>query len=254
MNRVEWEFAVGNRPKIVVAVSSADLVIAEGDPGTVKVAMEGQERDLDLFDVVQTGDVVSVRNARGGRRLTRRGVMIRMEVPAGAVFDGQTASGDLRIAVAVSDVEIRVASGDVDLASCNGRVRIKSASGDISIGDLGGSGRISSASGDIRIDRIEGEVLISTASGDVALGSVRGSVEANAASGDVTIRRFSGVSLEGGSMSGDFDIGLVSGMSIEADVRTRSGRFRNLVQQSDGEPSIAATMRIRTMSGDVTLR
>ncbi|HZJ48912.1 MAG TPA: hypothetical protein VFD97_07755, partial [Acidimicrobiia bacterium] len=76
----------------------------------------------------------------------------------------------------------------------------------------------------------------------------------NAASGDVTIRRFSGVSLEGESMSGDFDIGLVPGMSIEADVRTRSGRFRNLVDPSRGEPSIAATMRIRTMSGDVTLR
>ncbi|HZJ48570.1 MAG TPA: hypothetical protein VFD97_05995, partial [Acidimicrobiia bacterium] len=130
MNRIERKFVVGSRPKIVVAVASADLVVVEGDPGIVTVVVDGQERDIDLFDVEQTGDVVSVRSARGGGWWARRGVMIRMAIPAGAVFDGQAASGDLRIAAAVSDVEIRVASGDVDLASCSGRARIKSASGD----------------------------------------------------------------------------------------------------------------------------
>jgi DUF4097 and DUF4098 domain-containing protein YvlB len=138
----------------------------------------------------------------------------------------------------------------------SGRGKVKAASGDITIGSTVGEIRISTASGDVRLDEVDGDVSIGTASGDVRLGAAHGSIEVKTASGDVTIRRFSGVMLEGGAMSGDFQIGLVAGMSIDADIQTRSGRFRNLTTPASetSESSISTTMRLRTMSGDVTLR
>lgn len=250
------EFAVGDRAEIVIAVLSTDVGVVEGGAGTIGVEINGPEGELERFEIIQTGDVVTIRSRKGGRRRIRRSASIRLTVPPSTSVTARTASGDLRFSVPISDAEIDVASGDVHLASLSGRGRIKAASGDITVGDVAGGIRISSASGDVRIDELDGDASISTASGDVKLGTVQGSVKVSTASGDVGFRRFSGVMLEGVTMSGDFDIGLVPGMSIEADIQTRSGRFRNLTSSSSGkgEPSISATMQLRTMSGDITLR
>ncbi len=250
------EFAVGDRPEIVVAVFSTDVRVVEGSDGTIGVEIDGPEQELEPFEIIHTGDVVTIRSRKGRRRRIRRGTSVRLTVPASTSVTARTASGDLRFSVPISDAEIDVASGDIHLAKISGRGRIKAASGDITIGDVAGGIRISTASGDVRIDELDGDAAISTASGDVKMGTVHGSIEVRSASGDVTIRRFSGVMLEGVAMSGDFDIGLGSGMSMEADIQTRSGRFRNLTSPSsgNGETSIRATMRLKTMSGDVTLR
>ncbi len=254
MNRAEREFVVGNRPHVVVETPSVDVVAVEGDPGAIRVVIEGTERDVDLFDVTQAGDMVSIGSRRGGGRLFRRGPTIRLTVPAGTAFTCRTASGDVRLNVATSSVEIKAASGDVDIEACSGRVRVKTASGDIAIGAVTGDARLAASSGDVRVDRAEGDLTIATASGDASVGTVDGSVEVNATSGDIKIRRFSGSSFKAGTMSGDLDIGLAPGMAIDADIRTRSGKFRNLVEPSAEAPSFSATMSIRTMSGDVTLR
>lgn len=254
MSALVGEFAVGDRPEIVVAVFSTDVGVVEGSDGSIRVEIDGPEQELDLFEVVHSGDVVTIRSRKAARRRIRRGTSIRLVVPASTAVTARTASGDLRFSAPISDAEIDVASGDVRLASMCGRGRIKAASGDITIADVTGGIQISTASGDVRIDDLDGDTSISTASGDVRLGSVHGSVKVKTASGDVTIRRFSGVMLEGVAMSGDFDIGLVSGMSIEADIQTRSGRFRNLTSAGKGERTISATMQLKTMSGDVTLR
>ena len=250
------EFPVGDRPEIVVAVSSNDVAVVEGSDGLIGVEVSGPDREVDLVEIVHAGDVVTIRARKGGRRWVGRGSSIRLTVPASTAVTARTASGDLRFAVPISDAEIDVASGDVRLTSLSGHCRIKAASGDIVVGDVVGGIRISTASGDVRIDALDGDGSVSTASGDIELGAVHGSVEVRTASGDVKIQEFSGVMFEGVAMSGDFDIGLVSGMSIEADMQTRSGRFRNLASPSasKGEASIDATMRIKTMSGDITLR
>lgn len=250
------EFAVGSHPKIVVAVFSNDVGVVEGAAGSITVEVDGPERERDLIETVQAGDVVTIRSRKGGRRWIGSGASIHVTVPASTAVTARTASGDLRFSVPISDVEIDAASGDVHLASLSGRGRIKAASGDVTIGSVAGGIRVSTASGDVRVDEIAGDGSFNTASGDVRIGEAQGSVAVKTASGDVSIREFSGVMLDGAAMSGDFDIGLMSGMSIEADIQTRSGQFRNLTSPSsgDGEPSISATMRIRTMSGDVTLR
>jgi DUF4097 and DUF4098 domain-containing protein YvlB len=256
MSSTVQEFTVGDRPELVISVSSVDVNVVEGSDGSIGIEVKGSDRNLDLLEIVHTGDVVTVRTKKGGRRWRGRGSSIRLTVPTSTAVTARTASGDLRISVPVSDAEIDTSSGDIHLASVSGRGKVKAASGDITIGSTVGEIRISTASGDVRLDEVDGDVSIGTASGDVRLGAAHGSIEVKTASGDVTIRRFSGVMLEGGAMSGDFQIGLVAGMSIDADIQTRSGRFRNLTTPASetSESSISTTMRLRTMSGDVTLR
>ncbi|MEA2009161.1 MAG: DUF4097 family beta strand repeat-containing protein [Actinomycetota bacterium] len=256
MNDIIRECPVGDRPEIVIAVFSTDIDVVEGPAGLITVEIDGPERDRDLVEVIHTGDVVTIRARKGGRRWIGRGSSVHLTIPAATTVTARTASGDLRFSVPISDAEINVSSGDVHLASLSGRGRIKAASGDVTIGDVAGGVRISTASGDIRIDEINGDASMNTSSGDIRVGDARGSLNVRTASGDVTIRQFSGVTLDGGAMSGDFDIGLVPGMSIDADIQTRSGEFTNLTSPStgNGETSINATMRIKTMSGDITLR
>ena len=256
MSGIVREFAVGDRPEIVIAVFSTDIGVAEGPAGTITVEIDGPDKDRDLVEIIHAGNVVTIRARKGGRRWLGRGATVHLTVPAETAVTAGAASGDLHFAVPISDAEIDVSSGDVHLASLSGRGRIKTSSGDITIGNAAGGVRLSTASGDVRIDELDGDGSIRTASGDVRIGTAQGSLSIKTASGDATIRHFSGVMLEGVAMSGDFDIGLVSGMSIDADIQTRSGQFRNLTSPSsgDGESSINVTMRLKTMSGDITLR
>jgi len=250
------EFAVGDRPEIVIAVFSTDVDVVEGSAGLITVEIDGPERDRDLIEVIHDGNVVTIRSRKGGRRWLGRGPSVHLTIPASTAVTARAASGDLRFSVPISVAEIDVSSGDVHLASLSGRGRMKAASGDITIGEIAGGIRVSTASGDVRIDEFDGDGSIKTASGDIQIGEAKGAISVKTASGDVTVRQFSGVMFEGVAMSGDFDIGLVSGMSIDADIQTRSGHFRNHTSPASGtgEPSISATMRLKTLSGDVTLR
>ena len=254
MSMLEREFAVGDHPEVAVTVSSSSVSIAEGNAGTITLEAEGSESGLEGLTVAQIGDVVTIASRKGRRTWMRGGLEIRLAVPAGTAIGIQTSSGDTKILGPVSDATVEAASGDVQLASFEGRARIKTASGSVVVGGATGALHVASASGDVRIDTLDGDLVANTASGDIAVGSAKGSLSVKTASGDVTVRRFSGVSFDGSTMSGDLVIGLVPGMSIDADFQTLSGRFRNLVPEGTRERTINATMRIKTMSGDITLR
>lgn len=254
MSTIVHEFNVGSHPEVSITLPSADVSVVEESSGTIRVEADGSEKALEQLEIFQTADVVTVRTRNDARRWGRRGVSIRLFVPAGVAFGARTASGDFTILVAVSDFDFGAASGDLRLASFSGRARIKTASGDVTIGEGHGGLRVGTASGDVRIDSFEGDAQISTASGDAVVGAAAGSVSVKTASGDVAVRRFSGVSLDGATMSGDFDIGLVPGMSIDADFQTLSGSFRNLAPAGTGERSISTSMRLKTLSGDIVLR
>jgi hypothetical protein len=254
MSTLSRTFTVGDHPEVAATVSSADVSVVEGDAGTIALEAEGSERALDQLTVMQTGDVVTVSTRKGGWSSGRGRLEIKLAVPAGTAIGVRAASGGVRILGLVSDVAIESASGDVHLAAFEGSARIKTASGDLAVGGAVGELQVATASGDARIDSLDGDVVASTASGDISIGSAEGSVVVKTASGNVVVRRFSGVHFEGSALSGDFVIGLVPGMSIDADFQTRSGSFRNLAPSGTGEPTIKATMRIKTMSGDITLR
>mgnify|MGYP001819444086 FL=1 len=254
MSRLSREFSVGDHPEVAVTVSSSSVSVAEGDAGRITLEAEGSESGLEGLTVAQIGDVVTIASRKGRRTWMRGGLKISLAVPAGTAIGIQTSSGDTKILGPVSDATVEAASGDVQLASFEGRARIKTASGSVVVGGATGALHVASASGDVRIDTLDGDLVANTASGDIAVGSAKGSLSVKTASGDVAVRRFSGVSFEGSTMSGDLVIGLVPGMSIEADFQTLSGKVRNLAPAGTGERTITATMQIKTMSGDITLR
>lgn len=254
MSTLTREFAVGDQPEVVVTVSSAGVSVVEGDPGMIVLEAEGAERGLEQLTVLQIGDVVTVNTRKGGQTWRRGRLKIKLAVPAGAVIGVRAASGDIKILGPVSDVAIEAASGDVHLASFEGHARVKTASGDVTVGKSVGGLQVATASGEVRVDAVDGDLVASTASGDISIGSAHGSVSVKTASGDVSVRRFSGVEFNGSTMSGNIAIGLAPGMSIDANFETLSGSLRNLTPAGSGEHAINATMRIKTMSGDITLR
>ena len=251
----EETFEVGERGELVVAVASSDVVLTEGKPALIEVVIEGKEAALDLFDITHAGDLVSIRLRKdSGRRWSQPRARISVALPPGSDVDIKTASGDILGSVETGTLLVATASGDVRFGAVSRRAKVKSASGDIFIGDVDGDLHGVSASGDFRIDTVSGELSVSTASGDVFIDEANGRTVAKSASGDTEIGLFAGPSLNVASMSGDISVGLASGMSIEADISTLSGSIRNNVQPSEGEATKHATLRIKTMSGDVVLR
>ncbi len=254
MKRQE-QFQVGDRAELVVVTASDDIVLREGEPGTVDVVLDGSETAIARYDITHAGDLVSIRlRKESGSRWFSGGVSITVTLPPGSDVDLKTASGDIMGSVDTGTLLVASASGDIRFGNVSKRAKIKSASGDISLGNVDGDVDAVSASGDIRVGAVSGDLSASTASGDFNVGDVAGRVVVKSASGDTNIGLFMGSSLSVKAMSGDVSVGLAPGMSIEANITTLSGSLRNKVVPSDQEPTQEATLRIKTVSGDITLR
>lgn len=251
----EEGFEVGGRAELVVVVASSDVVLTAGEAGRIDVILEGDEPTLDRFDITHAGDLVSIRMRKeGGRRWFQSGVSVTVALPPGSDVDARTASGNIYGSVDTGALLVATASGDVRFGAVSRRAKIKSASGDVSIGEVAGDLDGVSASGDFRVDAVSGDLSISTASGDLSVGEATGRTVVKSVSGDAHIGLFGGPSLNVVSMSGDVVVGLAPGMSIDANISTLSGSLRNNVTPGDEEPTRRATLRIKTMSGDVILR
>lgn len=251
----EESFEVGGRAELVVAVASSDVVLTKGEAGRIDVLLEGDEATLDRFDITHAGDLVSIRIRKDdGRRWFKSAASIAVALPPGSDVDVRTASGDIYGSVDTGTLLVTTASGDVRFGAVSRRAKIRSASGDVSIGEVAGDLDGVSASGDFRVDAVSGDLSITTASGDLSVGEATGRTVAKSASGDTHIGLFSGPSLNAVSMSGDVVVGLAPGMSIDAKISTLSGSVRNNVTPSGEEPTKRATLRIKTMSGDIILR
>lgn len=152
---------------------------------------------------------------------------------------GHTASGDMSIDRVLKDASVNSASGNVRLAWVGGDLRVNSASGDITAQYAGKDVDLHSASGDIEIGRADGDVKAKTASGDVEVGVARqGEVRVHTASGDVSV-------------------GVAAGTGVWLDLSTASGKTTSDLSISgpDVPPTGAALkIKIRTASGDITLR
>lgn len=247
-------FDVGDEAEVDIAMTSGEIVVTEGDPGIVDVAIDGAEDALAETEIYETGAVVVVKSKSRRRWFSRR-VDARITVPAGARASLRTASGDVHVPVRLSEADVNVAAGDVRIADVSGPVRVRSVAGDVLVGSCGGILQVASASGDVRIDQAGSEATIDSASGDVTVDSASGTIEVRTAAGDVTIRCFDGQRLIGKSMSGDFSIGVAAGLELDVDIQTLSGEFRNqLPPAGETEPTARATIFLKTLSGDVTFR
>jgi DUF4097 and DUF4098 domain-containing protein YvlB len=251
----EEHFEVGERPELVIAAASSEVVVREGEPGRIDVVLEGSEAGLAAFDITHAGDLVSIRLRKdGGRRWLQPSVDISVTVPAGTDIDVKTASGDIYGSVDARSLSIASASGDVRFGPLARRAKIKTASGDVALDEVSGDLEGASASGDFSVDSVAGDLSVSTASGDLVIGEAGGRTLVKTASGDVRITLFDGPALNVVSMSGDVVVGLGPGMSLDANIKSLSGEFINNVTPSGTKPTKEASLRIKTMSGDITLR
>ena len=156
----EESFEIGDHGELIVVVSSTDIMLTEGEPGHIDVVLEGKQQGLELFDITQVGDLVSIQR-KDTRRWSAPKVRIAVSLPAGSDVDIKTATGD-------------IASGDARLGDVSRKAKIKTASGDVFIGDVDGDFQGVSASGDFRIATVSGDLTVSTASGDISVDEAGG--------------------------------------------------------------------------------
>ena len=244
-------FPVDEGARLEVSVKSGDISLLEGQPGNIEIRLDGSEKSLADYRVEKIGNTVVVQSMRGGFRF--RGVDVTVVAPRGTSVELRGASGDINVEVPVAELVASVAAGDVRVRSVSGDAHLKSAAGDIAIDSVGGRLQVSTAAGDLRVGSVDGELSAMTASGDVMVDLAKADATIKTASGDVHLRNFGGSDLNGKTMSGTWRVGIPGGRTLEVDLQSLSGSLRNDLEVTGAEPSGTASLKIKTLSGDVIL-
>ena len=243
------EFQVGGRHRIEINLPSGEAVFLPGEPGRVDIDVEG--RNAEELVIEQRGDRILLRTPHElGSRWDSFEVTVR--TPAGADLEVNAASADVDVQVASGTLLARLASGGIRAGEIEGDATVQTASGDVELGEVGGNLSVSTASGDVRLDRAGGRVAVQTASGVARLGTVLAALSYSTQSGDFEVERYEGGDLECNSTSGDVRIGLPSGRTLDVDLNTLSGDIRSDFSPEGGDGA-TARLRVRTVSGDITL-
>ena len=251
-DRVET-YDVSGVPSIEIAAQAGDIVIKPSKEPRVKIVLSGNAEAVDLTQIDASPESISIRSRQSKGRFFSKRVDIVVSAPPGGYLKVGLASGQLRVRMPLAELVVSTGSGDIRIDETIGSTRIKVASGDVSLSDVVGDADVTSANGDIRIPSA-GDISVSTASGDVRIGEATRTITVKSASGDVTVKKFGGSDLEITTMSGDVGIGLLPGLQVDASVKTLSGDFRNRIKPTEGERAGSMSLRVKSFSGDVTLR
>jgi DUF4097 and DUF4098 domain-containing protein YvlB len=250
MSRRQEQFTVGDHPRVELSTFSGDILVTEGDAGVIDVMLDGSP---DRFVVEQRGDTI-VAEPESGRRLGGS-TDITVRVPAGTAARLKCTSGDILVEPRVSKLEVGVASGDVRAVHVTGDASVKTASGDTHLERVDGSLNIATASGRAGIGPVGGDLYMTAASGDAVIDSVFGTARVRTASGDVRIREYDGPDFTAKTISGDVTVGIPARRRIDLDLQSLSGSLRNRLKKGDGSPpEKSITLRVKSVSGDLTLR
>lgn len=234
MRRTEHFPITSERTTVTVDVPSGtvEMRAARADAVVVNIDTDRPEE----WEVSQLGDLISVRSPRRWGMRTRS-VKLYIEVPQGTHLEISTASADVSLVGALGDARVRTASGDLRADTLQSL-------------DAG------TASGDIRVGTVLGRLTASTASGDVKATSVGDDLDAGTASGDVRVGRCNGGAINVKAVSGDITLGLPAGVRVEPDISTLSGRTvlpSPPRSAAADEPRRTVRVRLRTVSGDITI-
>ena len=251
-DRVET-YDVSAVPSIDIAAQSGDIVIKPSDEPRVKIVLTGNAEAVDLMQIDASPESISIRSRHTKGRFFSKRVDMVVSAPPGGYLKIDLASGQIRVRMPLAELVVTTASGDIRVDKTVGLVKVKVASGDVSLSDVVGDADVTSANGDIKIPSA-GDVTVSTASGDVRIGEATRTITIKSASGDVNVKKFGGSDLDITTMSGDIGIGLVSGLQVNASVKTLSGDFRNRIKATEGERTGSMSLRVKSFTGDVTLR
>lgn len=244
------QFTVADHPRLEVELTSGDLRVRNGAPGTIALTVETS--DADQVEVSQIGDTVTVHRPRNwsGRR---RRVSVVATVPAGTDLAVTSVSAEVRLEGDYGATTIRTISGDVAVDRI-GRGELGSTSGDLEL-RVTGALDVSTVSGDVTVGHVQGRLKASLTSGELRAERVDGDAEVASMSGDVVIGRCDGDEVHARSVSGDLRIGLPAGIRVDPDISTVSGSTslpKGPPQVTDG-PRRRVRLRLRTVSGDIRL-
>lgn len=265
---VEGTFVVEGAPRLRSRNVSGETRIVVGADGAVRIrarkrvrgsSPEKAKRLLQNVEVRmdQDGNTIEVRphlyeQDRGWLDLFRGGrvaVDLVITVPRESSVEAQTVSGELTLEGTRGPLEIQSVSGDVRIRDVQGPLSLRSVSGDVSCSDFAGRAEANTVSGDLRFERcrVRGADVVSV-SGDLELvGDLEPGDEHRfkTISGDVDLA-LAGAAFEIGykTMSGE--------VTAETSARvTRDGRRDRTIIV--GDPG-GALVRVRTVSGDLTIR
>jgi len=243
-------FEVEGRPRIELNLPSGRAAFLPGESDAVEVAVEG--RQADEFVIERVGDRILLRTP-GSARSRWDSFDITVSMPAGGELEVRAASADVRAEVELGSLKVEVASGDVAAGDVAGDATVQSASGHVEVGGVAGELSVNTASGDVRVRRARGRAALHSASGDMRGGGAPGALAVSSQSGGVEVGRYGGDGLECGSTSGSVRIGLPPGRNLDVDVDTISGEIRSDFPPEEGSGGATARLRVKTVSGDVTL-
>ncbi len=243
-------FEVGENARIIAATRSGDITVIPGDPGSVRVAIDGP--GASNYELDQVGDVISVEPRRKGRFIGSSADIV-LTVPATASLELSCTSGDISIQGEIEELRASVASGDVRANIIRSTCRVNSASGDIRLNTVYDA-EINTASGTVRLGRVGRNLRLNSASGNAYVDEVGESAICKVASSDVRIGSFLGTELLYKAMSGDLHLGIPPRRTIELDFASVSGRLRNRLPKGDGSPSEKTVIiSVNAVSGDLHL-
>ncbi len=245
-------FTVGERVRIEASTTSGDIIVSPGEPGVVDIRIED---GLGNFMVEQSGDLILIKPNRSGFFSRFASADIHLAVPGSAELALHCTSGDVLVNTPVREVEVSSASGDVRIDDVARSVKVRSASGDVWVGGVGEQLTVTTASGTVRAGDVGRDFTATSGSGDVYVDRVGETASVKAASGDISVHRFDGTELSVKTLSGDLRIGIPPRRLLDVDLQTLSGELRNRLPEGDGsDPERSVSLRLTTVSGDVTLR
>lgn len=258
--RVE-RFELGEGVAIDVTTVSGDLRLVEGATGTVRLTTDDPEPAARLalvecrYDAGENRLVVDTKVAKGlGARDRGRGLSSAIR---GII---QHVKNDVDVEIAVpsgASVRLRTASGELVAEAPLAALEMQSASGDVRAGRVDGALKVQTASGDLEVDEARGPVTAKSASGDVRIGSLAGELSVQCASGDVVATVAAPSHVDVANVSGDVTIAVTPGLLVELDVRSVSGQLTSQIALDGASGEVGeepVTVRVRSVSGDVTVR
>lgn len=252
-----------------VALGAADVHVTTWEHPATEVEIEGRRDDeataavVDAFTVVlhprSDGHELVIREAKGrgfGFRLRDAQLSVRVRCPEGVSLGVAGGSSDIRGDGALGAVDLKTGSGDVVFNGTLASARVTSASGDVRLEAIDGQATVVTASGDVSLGRVEGPLSANTVSGDVEVGDAHAGAVLQSVSGDVQVASVRGGDVRVQTVSGDAQVALAPGLAVWIDAGSVSGDVSSDLEVGAapaGEPGAVAEVRVKSVSGDVTI-
>ena len=268
---IQLEASPDEKIRILWDAESERIVRSSRQGGTLRVAVE--EKSLLKDSEISAPDFVHWDQKDGLnlnwqelvgfiKKTVRQGMhrfssaLITIQLPAGfcPALEISTRSGDVEAAgVTPTGLKIHTASGNIDVRNAGSwnRADFASTSGDIAVVGSAESLTLSSISGDLSLTGRAGEVRLKTTSGDVEADLGCDKAEMSTVSGDIDAKVSGAGSLSAKSVSGDVELLWISEKPTSFSLSSASGDIEN---HCANDPSAAASVRVQTVSGDITVR